>query len=289
MRGDVARLFDAMADSYDELEPWYVHLYRVLHDRLRAELGAPGLHRGRALDAGCGTGYQGSVLRELGYATHGVDLSPALLRRARRRLGAAALVRGDLEQLPYRAGAFDVVTCCGSTLSLVDDPARALRGLGMVLRPGGLLFLECEHKWSLDVAWSLVSGLAGDALGYGVAPRELLRQLTARDGCRVPYPCTTADGAPAYMSLRLFTRRELSALLAQAGFVSRRAWGIHAVTNMIPSTVLHRPRLSRAVAALFTRLCALDAALSGAAPVRALANSLVVLAVKSDAQPPRPT
>ena len=39
--------FDAMAASYDDLEPWYEHLYDTLHGLLRAELAPkPGARRG---------------------------------------------------------------------------------------------------------------------------------------------------------------------------------------------------------------------------------------------------
>ena len=35
---EAARLFDAMADAYDGLEPWYEHLYARLHAILRGAL-----------------------------------------------------------------------------------------------------------------------------------------------------------------------------------------------------------------------------------------------------------
>src|SRR5205085_2782264 len=150
----VARLFDAMADTYDDLEPWYEHLYEVL---------------------------------------------------------------------PYADAHFDAVVCCGSTLSFVDDPARALVELGRVLRPGGRLLLDCEHRPSLDLAWTLGSALAGDALGYGVTPRESWRALNARDGLRLPYP--------GYGPLWLFSNRQLARLLGAAGLRTVRGWGVHAVTS----------------------------------------------------------
>ena len=146
-----------MADDYDLLEPWYEHLYATLHALLRAELGPPApAGRRRALDAGCGTGFQTALLEELGYATHGADLSARLLAAARRRLPSTPLVLADVQALPYEGGVFDVVTSCGSTLSFVDRPEAALREIGRVLRPGGRLVLECEHRWSLDLGWALV-------------------------------------------------------------------------------------------------------------------------------------
>jgi SAM-dependent methyltransferase len=275
MPGTSARFFDAMAGEYERLEPWYEHLYAVLHEILRAALRpAPGPGRPRALDAGCGTGFQTAVLEELGYRAHGVDLSAGLLRVARERLGPGGLARGDVHALPYRSGTFDAATCCGSTLSFVDDAGRALAEIARVLRPGALLLIECEGRWTLDLGWAGASGLAGDRLGYGLRPAEVWRAATtpgARE-CRLAYP--------GYGPLRLFTVGETARLLRAAGCTPLRTWGIHSVTNLLPSTVLHRERLGRGTAAVYAVLRAADRALAGVAGAARLANSLVVLARK---------
>jgi len=270
--------FDAMAASYETLEPWYQHLYGVLHAIVRAELAPPaGGPPLRALDAGCGTGFQAAVLESLGYRTHGLDISAGLLAMARRRRASVVLARGNLEALPYDDEAFDVVTCCGSTLSFVDAPASALAEIGRVLRPDGVLLLECEHRWSLDLLWGAVSSVTGDPLGYGLGPRDVWRQLTERggQGCRVPYP--------GYGSLRLFTVGEVRALLDAAGLEPARMWGIHMVTNLIPSTVLHRQLLAPPLAALYRILGWIDDGLRRLPGAARLANSLVVLARKRGA------
>ena len=171
MPGQAETFFDAMADGYDVIEPWYEHLYATLHAVLRRELTPPAdVPRARALDAGCGTGFQAAILDEMGYAVHGLDLSRQLLRGARERLLRAALVQGDVQTLPYRNGGFDAATCCGSTLSYVDDARQALTEIARVLRPGGRLLIECEGRWSLDLAWAWISGLLGDPLDYELTP-----------------------------------------------------------------------------------------------------------------------
>jgi SAM-dependent methyltransferase len=271
MSEPIARAFDAMAADYERLEPWYEHLYSELHAIVEAELlpasrdTAP-----RALDAGCGSGFQTALLERLGYRTHGVDLSPRLLELARDRTRARLAV-GDLQALPYPDGSFDAVACCGSTLSFVPVPAVAVREIGRVLRRGGRLLLECEHKWSLDLAWGL---LGSHALGYGVSRREMLAKVARplHEGFELAYP--------GYPPIRLFTRAELSSLLTGAGLRPLRAWGLHSVTNVIPSTVLHRDALPRGLARLYSWLRSVDSAVAATAPARWLANSLVVLAAK---------
>jgi SAM-dependent methyltransferase len=270
--------FDAMAATYETLEPWYEHLYDVLHALVRTELAPPadGSPR-RALDAGCGTGFQAAVLESLGFRTHGLDRSAGLLGVARRQRVPAVLTRGNIEMLPYEAETFGAVTCCGSTLSFVDAPASALAEIGRVLRPGGLLLLECEHRFSLDLLWAAVSSVTGDPLGYGLRPRDVWRQLSegGDGGCRVPYP--------GYGPLRLFRIREIRALLEGAGLEPVRIWGIHILTNLIPSTLLHREHLGRPLAAFYRILCWMDDGVRRLPASARLANSLVVLARKRGA------
>ncbi|HMH54083.1 MAG TPA: class I SAM-dependent methyltransferase [Candidatus Acidoferrum sp.] len=269
-----ARLFDAMAEDYDVLEPWYEHLYAVLHGIVLEALAPRDAHRPRALDAGCGSGFQTALLERLGYEAHGVDVAPRLLAVAQRRLPASTFALASVEALPYRDASFEAVACCGSTLSFVDDAGTALGELARVLEPGGRLLLEVEHRWSLDLVWTLVSALGGDCLGYGVSPREAWRALVRRprDGCTVTYP--------AYGPLRLFTRRELRTLLRGAGLHPVRWWGIHTVTNLIPSTILHGERLGSRTTTIYRKLCRLDARWSASSLAARTANSLVVLAEK---------
>lgn len=243
MSRDVARLFDGMAGSYDQLEPWYEHLYATLHAIAREVLAPRAGAAARALDAGCGTGFQTAVLDRLGYQVHGLDLSAGLLAVARRAHPTARLARGDLEALPYDADSFDAATCCGSTLSLVEDAGRALAELARVLRPGARLLVEVEHRWSPDVGWMLAGALARDALGYGASLRDAWRALARplAGPCWIDYPAGPPAGAG--FRLRLFAGRELRRLMTGAGLHWQRCWGIHALTNFIPSTVLHRPRL----------------------------------------------
>ena len=267
------RFFDAMAASYDELEPWYEHLYVELHRILRSAL-SPAAPGARALDAGCGTGFQTTILAELGYRPHGLDVSAASLAVARARLPGSRFVRGDLGALPYGDAVFDAVVCAGSTLDFVDDPGGAVAEIARVMRSGARLLLEYERRWCLDLAWTLVSSVTADTFGYGLRPAQA-RELVAtpwRTGVWVDYP--------SYPRLRLFTDRELGVMFQRSGLRIEQAWGIHAITNVMPSTVLHRSRLPAPLRPLYRALRSADARVGSSRAVRAIAAHGVMLARK---------
>jgi ubiquinone/menaquinone biosynthesis C-methylase UbiE len=103
----------------------------------------------QVLDLACGTGRTLKMLRGMlpQASLHGVDLSPAYLRKASQLLGDTAgmlpqLVQGEGENLPYRDGYFHAVSCVflfhelpGPVRQQVID--QAFR----VLKPGGTLVI----------------------------------------------------------------------------------------------------------------------------------------------------
>ena len=148
-------LWDAYAAVYDlgvtrlapyrQLQDDVLGAARKEADRLRA-CGRRGPLR--LLDLCCGTGnHLARLLEGLGeVSATGVDLSPAMLRIARRKCRRQAPVRwlcGDavkvLKQLP--AACFDLVVTCNS---FYPQPRQAelLAQVRRVLRPGGALVLS---------------------------------------------------------------------------------------------------------------------------------------------------
>lgn len=154
MRCGVANVWDLRARCYDLCEasdlrrgPFKSALYQ----------GAAG----RVLLVAVGTGVD---LRHIPAGCHvfGIDISDAMLRRARARAewsrSPLALVRTDALALCFADESFDTVVC-SCTMCSVPDPARALREIYRVLRPGGRL-LMFEHVRSR----SALFGLALDAM-----------------------------------------------------------------------------------------------------------------------------
>jgi demethylmenaquinone methyltransferase / 2-methoxy-6-polyprenyl-1,4-benzoquinol methylase len=94
--------------------------------------------RDRVLDACCGTGDLSLAAQEAGGVVTGLDFSEAMLDRARRKSDEITWVPGDLLELPFAEGSFDVVTI-GFGLRNVEDRGRALRQARRVVRSGGRL------------------------------------------------------------------------------------------------------------------------------------------------------
>jgi ArsR family transcriptional regulator len=94
-------------------------------------------------DLGCGTGQLSETLAPYARRVIAVDGSPDMLDAARKRLaefGNVDVRKGDLETLPLDEGELDT-----AMLSLVlhysPDPARALREVARVTRPGGRVLI----------------------------------------------------------------------------------------------------------------------------------------------------
>ncbi len=127
------RFYRQLSKVYDT---WLRDLF--WNERMRAYgLEMAGLHAGmEVLDVGCGTGFLSEGILEVTPSVWGLDITPEQLRRARRKL-SIPLVRGDAENLPFRAERFDAVLSSGS-IEYWPDPVRALREMVRVLRPGGV-------------------------------------------------------------------------------------------------------------------------------------------------------
>lgn len=100
-----------------------------------------GIAPGQAvLDVGCGTGPVALTAARAGAKVTGLDLSPALLERARQHAGTASVAiefkEGDAESLPFGDGAFDVVVSQFGHM-FAPRPNVTIAEMLRVLRPGG--------------------------------------------------------------------------------------------------------------------------------------------------------
>lgn len=104
------------------------------------------------LDVGCGTGLMSAKLARSGRRVAAVDLSAAMVARARRRYVLAAdFIEADAEDLPFDDDAFDAVVNLIS-FHHYPDPQRAVAEFRRVLRRGGRLVLIAFDRRSRYIA-----------------------------------------------------------------------------------------------------------------------------------------
>ena len=131
--------------SSDDRHWWYRGRRRVLRAALDRIVLQPGA---RLLDAGCGSGRTLDELARYGRVA-GVDANPGAVELARRR-GHRDVGIARVEELPFRAESFDVVTCLDVVEHTPDDRAT-LAELRRVTREGGVLLVTVPAYQSL---WS---------------------------------------------------------------------------------------------------------------------------------------
>jgi SAM-dependent methyltransferase len=123
-------LWGGAPSDWAENESMCTPFYQALFDTIGVSAGV------RLLDLGCGAGTAMALAAKAGATVSGVDASEGLLGYARQRLPQAEFRRGDLEELPYPDGSFDVVTAFNS-VGFAADPVAALREAKRVTAPGG--------------------------------------------------------------------------------------------------------------------------------------------------------
>lgn len=164
---------------------------------------------GLVLDLGCGTGRHVRTLQNEQRTVIGVDLSPAMLAEAG-RLGARPLVRANLVGLAaLRDRCADAALCLYSTLGLIQ-PAAARRGVvaaaRRVLRPGGMWIAHVHNRQA-------ALGRPGQRWWW---LRDCFQSWWTRGepgNWHMP-----AHQGVARLTMHLFTRGEITGLLAEAGF-----------------------------------------------------------------------
>lgn len=133
------------------------------------------------LDLGCGTGSLAVLAAADGHRVTGIDLSPAMVDRARAKAAALGLdvtfAVGDAGAPAMPSGSVDVVLVRHVTWTL-PAPRDALRRWVDLLRPGGRLVLV-EGRWHApdgdavstpEEALPWGGGVAADTLRDAVAP-----------------------------------------------------------------------------------------------------------------------
>ncbi len=140
----VEQVFDAFAGSFDaKLEMLHYRAPELVTQALAAVAG-PAQASLDIVDAGCGTGLCGPLLKPWARRLAGCDLSEGMLRRAAPRKVYDALHKAELvHYLRTQPGRFDAVVSA-DTLCYFGDLHEAMAAAHRCLRPGGWLIFTVE-------------------------------------------------------------------------------------------------------------------------------------------------
>ena len=106
---------------------------------------------GRLLEVGSGLGHLVGQLED-SFETYGMDLNHWAVKQSKPVINKTSLETASAQDLPYADGSFDVVII-KHIVEHLPDPAKALREIGRVTAPGGILILATPNLGSLLKPW----------------------------------------------------------------------------------------------------------------------------------------
>ncbi|MBU0509650.1 class I SAM-dependent methyltransferase [bacterium] len=184
------------------------------------------------LDLGCGAGFQARLFAERGIRVHGIDISPPLIRHARRlatrhRLPATFAV-GDMRDFAVETP-FDRVLVLGMSFGFGTDKENetALTNIFRATKPGGRIMLTGQHPYSVSnhTGPEWVETDEGHLVHRGEFDSITCRlggwwELVCPDGTIV-----TEGENPESDGIRCYSPPEMTKLLADAGFAKAEYYG----------------------------------------------------------------
>ena len=203
---DIQVGYDRVADEYvrriyDELR--HKPLDRQLLDRF-----AESLQGGLVCDIGSGPGHVARYLHDRGAKVCGIDLSTAMVERARRLNQGIEFRQGNMFALDIADDTFAGIT---GFYALVNIPrpeiVRALGELRRVLKPGGILLLAFhignhtlhqDEWWGAEVSLYFYFFRADEMTGYLKAAGFEIDEVIERE----PYPEIEQQNRRAYIFAR---------------------------------------------------------------------------------------
>jgi ubiquinone/menaquinone biosynthesis C-methylase UbiE len=151
----------------------------------------------RVLDVACGTGNAALLAAQAGGIVTGLDASSRLLSVAEARATAANIhaqwQAGDLHELPFADGSFELVTSVFGVI-FAQDPLQALSEILRVLVPGGrALITTWIPEGGIDAAVGVAVRAVAAATGvkpqprFAWADRAAVSAIVARAGGQVSF------------------------------------------------------------------------------------------------------
>jgi ubiquinone/menaquinone biosynthesis C-methylase UbiE len=239
----VTDLYKGIGESYDRIDDFLLcHVDKELDRILLDFIGSlEQKEQLKVLDIGCGSGFQTLLFARKGLHTVGIDLSKELIDEAIKKAKSEKIEDrvkfsiADATDLPFRDESFDVICCCGSVLSYIPDYKIAVSEMSRVLKQGGKIIIDVDHKWNFNSIHMLIDSLTGNHMGYDVPLPEAIKSFRDyRSGFVDEYPIINADGNSELHRLWFYTFSELEEPLKKNQVKIEKIWGIHIFTSLIP-------------------------------------------------------
>jgi len=146
----------------------------------------------KLLDIGCGTGIFSDMAAKKGAQVTGIDASEQLIEQAKHRNATITFLNGEMEELPFDDGLFDVV-CGFNSFQYAASTKNALGEAWRVLKDGGKLVTmiwgnkeDCEAATYLKTVGSLLPPPPPAAPGpFALSENQLLEKVLAETGFRI--------------------------------------------------------------------------------------------------------
>lgn len=178
---------EELSAAHDGLAELYAERLADVLDRMPAERAVLGLFCDLTLaaglgtgvgDIGCGTGRLEPWLAARGLSPHGIDLSPGMIRVARRDHPRFDFGVADLRALPFGDASLAGLVCWYSLMFLApgDRPA-AFGELARVVKPGGYLVTAFKAGDSQVRRAGRSTGLGVEFDIYWLSPGEMEGRL----------------------------------------------------------------------------------------------------------------
>jgi len=140
--------YDQIASGYsariDELvsDSWVGEFERQLIDRFLSMAPTP---NSSILDIGCGNGKDTDYLSQKGATPLGIDISPGMLKEARKRIPLGILCQMDMRNLGFYNGTFDGAWANGCIYHVPkSDLPEVLKEVWRVLKPSGVFSFNAK-------------------------------------------------------------------------------------------------------------------------------------------------
>ncbi len=215
---------------------------KIHADLITQKLGNLG---GKWLDVGCGDGRYTAIFREKGYVITGIDISPVLIEEGKKKYPELDIKLARVEDLFHESIRYQVILSLFTSFGYFEedqDNLDFLQAMGDILETGGQLWLDFLNAEKIFND-PLIDTISRSQSGKVFHQRRRIYFPQNHKG-RIEKEIEIYNQKNHFVSkhresVRLFTLKDFSQLLPQAGFKIKKIFGSYNGEKLTPNS----PRL----------------------------------------------